>query len=293
MLARTRTSAARRRRTRRRAAAPAASAGPTGSACRRCVRDQRRPCSSRSTCAWMFASTSGNVPGDLAERRDRARRSRRCCARRSRASPRPRSDRCRSRCSVAPGHRLTAAIDRMPEPQPTSSTRSGATPASASACSSSSTSRVLACVPVPNAMPGSRSITTSSGCGGVRLPARHDHELAGQPADLEVALPRVAPLGLGHRGRPCARAPDRRAAPPAAQRATASRVSASALATSAASTQNTISSPRCSVPAAAAATSDAISAATSSTSAAPTGTMISTQSQPRSTQTQASEAEPE
>ena len=66
---------------------------------------------------------------------------------------------------VAAGQRSAAAIDRMPEPQPTSSTRSGCAPRSASACSSSSTSRVLAWVPVPNAMPGSSAIGTSSGPG--------------------------------------------------------------------------------------------------------------------------------
>ena len=44
------------------------------------------------------------------------------------------------------------------------------------------------------------------GCGRVALPARHDDELAGQPADPEVALPGVAPFGLGHRvGDPDAR----------------------------------------------------------------------------------------
>ena len=104
-----------------------------------------------------------------------------------------------SATTVAPGQSFAAAIDRMPEPQPTSATRAGRRPASARSCSSSSTSRVLACVPVPNAMPGSSSITTSSGGRFVALPARHDDELAGQPADLEVAFPRVAPLGLGHR----------------------------------------------------------------------------------------------
>src|SRR5262249_7432951 len=55
-----------------------------------------------------------------------------------------------------------------------------------------------------------------------------------------------------------------------------SRTSPSAAPASSARTQNTMSSPRCSVPAAAAATSDAISAATSSASAAPAGTTTST-----------------
>src|SRR5438045_6278910 len=53
---------------------------------------------------------------------------------------------------VAPGHRLTAAIARIPEPQPTSRMRAGCAPASASVCIASRTRRVLACVPVPNAM---------------------------------------------------------------------------------------------------------------------------------------------
>ena len=146
---------------------------------------------------------------------------------------RPRSDRCRPRRRS----RRASASRRRSRGCPSRSRRRGSRGGERrhrrASWSSSSTRRVLACVPVPNAMPGSRSITTSPSARRVRLPARDDDELPRQPADLEVALPRVAPLGLGHRGRRCGRAPGSTAAPPAAQRATASRVSASAAATSA------------------------------------------------------------
>ena len=184
---------------------------------------------------------------------------------------RPRSDRCRPRRRCAPGHRLTAAIARMPEPQPTSRMRAGAEPPSASAWISSSTSRVLACVPVPNAMPGSRSIAMSSGPGVKRsqlgtttnwrvsrLTLKYFFHASRHSASGIAAATRTRAGSTRERRRLASARPRRapRRAPPRPV----------------AATQNTTSSPRCSVPAAAAGTSEAISAAMSSTSAAPTGT---------------------
>ena len=66
------------------------------------------------------------------------------------------------RASAAPS--LTAAMARMPEPQPTSSTRAPSmAPSSASDSSAARHSRVVGWRPVPNAMPGSSARTTSSG----------------------------------------------------------------------------------------------------------------------------------
>ena len=56
----------------------------------------------------------------------------------------------------------TAAIARIPDPQPTSRTVRPSTPPRSASCSSAARqSRVVGCSPVPNAIPGSRARTTS------------------------------------------------------------------------------------------------------------------------------------
>ncbi len=111
---------------------------------------------------------------------------------------------------------------RIPEPQPTSSTRAPpSVPASASASTPARHSRVVGCNPVPNAIPGSSARTTSSGARRwrrqvgritrrrpIRMTGKYAFQASAQSASWTIAGPQFAdraqaerlevPQRLGH-----------------------------------------------------------------------------------------------
>ena len=136
-----------------------------------------------------------DVRHDETGRRQRARRARRDGSRRPRRRSRAAFARVdstagssRSTPVTGPKPSFAAAIERTPEPQPTSSRL-----VRGRSSSSSRQSRVVGCAPVPKARPG--STTTASASAGGELPRRPDPQRADPNRAVELA-PAVLPAGF-------------------------------------------------------------------------------------------------
>ena len=110
--------------------------------------------------------------------------------------------------------RRAAAIARMPDPQPTSSTRAPSRlPRSVASSSADRHSLVVGCSPVPNAIPGSRARTMSSGAARwrrqvgritMRRPTRSTGKCAFQAsAQSASSTSRVRSLPIGRSPKAC------------------------------------------------------------------------------------------
>ena len=117
-------------------------------------------------------------------------------ARRWRASPRWRSGRCPRRARSqrrAAGRRWPGCRSRS---RRRGRARRARSPSSASVSTAARHSRVVGWRPVPNAIPGSRARTTSSGWPPMAAPRRADDQPPPDAHDREVGLPRLGPVRL-------------------------------------------------------------------------------------------------
>ena len=167
-------------------------------------RSSTRPSASAiSTDAMRLPTTTSNGPSPLGELPSRARMRRASPLRFALALVASTAIGSMSSASTRPAPSRTAAIERIPDPEPTSSTRAAAVSVarrqrSAMDSSAARHSRVVGWSPVPNAIPGSSAITTSPGSRWWSPPRRADHDPAADPHHREVRLPRVRPIGLLH-----------------------------------------------------------------------------------------------